>query len=165
MNLFLILLGKAASFISTKLNLGSGSTWPGHIAMEINPNFVHQMLKKNPKLNVVFIAGTNGKTTTSLMLQKILEEANLKVFRNEAGANLLNGIASSIVSKANLTGRLNYDVAIFEVDENNLSEAVKQMSGLKSQLLVVLLNLFRDQLDRYGEVNTIAKKWDEALSK
>src|SRR3989344_4496961 len=161
MNLFLILLGKAASFISTKLNLGSGSTWPGHIAMEINPNFVHQMLKKNPKLNVVFIAGTNGKTTTSLMLQKILEESGLKVFRNEAGANLLNGIASSIIANTNLTGRLNFDVAIFEVDERNVGPAIEETKPYA----IALLNIFRDQLDRYGEVNKVLKDWKTALSR
>src|SRR3989344_5671317 len=160
MNLFLILLGKAASFISTKLNLGSGSTWPGHIAMEINPNFVHQMLKKNPKLNVVFIAGTNGKTTTSLMLQKILEESDLKVFRNEAGANLLNGIASSIIANTNLTGRLSFDAAIFEVDERNVSIALKEIHPY----VILFLNIFRDQLDRYGEVNQVLNDWEEALS-
>ncbi|OGH12701.1 MAG: hypothetical protein A2776_02955 [Candidatus Levybacteria bacterium RIFCSPHIGHO2_01_FULL_40_10] len=165
MNLLLVLLGKLALFVSQTFNLGSGSTWPGHIAMETNSNFVRDVLKSNPNLKIVLIAGTNGKTTTSLMLQKILEEAKLKVFRNEAGANLLNGIASSIIKNSNILGNLVYDIAIFEVDENNLGEAIKQVSNVRSQLSIVLLNLFRDQLDRYGEVNTIAKKWDEALRK
>ncbi len=165
LNSFLILFGKLVLFASRTLNFGSGSTWPGHIAMETNANFVRDVLKKNPELKIVLIAGTNGKTTTSLMLMKILEQSGLKVFRNEAGANLLNGIASSIIKKSNLTGRLNFDIAIFEVDENNLGEAIKQLIVHSSQLSVVLLNLFRDQLDRYGEVNTVAAKWEDALKK
>jgi len=160
MNLMLILLGKLVLFFSRNLNLGSGSTWPGHVAMEINSRFVRQILKKNPNLKVVLVAGTNGKTTTSLMLQKILEESGLKVFRNEAGANLLNGIASSIIANVNLTGRLNFDVAIFEVDERNVGPALNDIRPHA----ILLLNIFRDQLDRYGEVNQVLKDWENALS-
>lgn len=145
--------------LSKTFNLGSGSTWPGHIAMETNPRFLKQVLKKNPDLKIVIVAGTNGKTTTSLMLRKILEEKGLKVFQNSEGANLLNGLASTVISFSDLTGGLNFDVAIFEIDENNLSLALKEIKPS----VVLLLNLFRDQLDRYGEVNTVAKKWDEAL--
>src|SRR3989344_7378627 len=160
MNLLLILIGKLVLFFSQKLNLGSGSTWPGHVAMETNPKFVRQILKKNPNLRVVLVAGTNGKTTTSLMLQKILEESGLKVFRNEAGANLLNGIASSIIANVNLTGRLNFDVAIFEVDERNVGPALNDIRPHA----ILLLNIFRDKLDRYGEVNQVLKDWENALS-
>jgi len=127
--------------------------------METKPNFVREVLEKNPDVKIILIAGTNGKTTTSLMLQKILEEKNLKVFRNEAGANLLNGIASTLIKNLNLTGRLTFDAAIFETDENNFPLALTQTKPAA----VVLLNLFRDQLDRYGEVNTIATKWEDSL--
>ena len=160
MNLILILLGKIILFLSRTSNLGSGSTWPGHVAMETNPKFVRQVLKRNPNLKVIIIAGTNGKTTTSLMLQKILEQGGLKVFRNEAGANLLNGIASNIVANINLTGRLNFDVAIFEVDERNVELALKEIHPY----VILFLNIFRDQLDRYGEVNQVLKDWKNALS-
>src|SRR5438874_13385998 len=68
MNLLLILLGKFVLWISQTFNLGSGSTWPGHIAMETNPRFVQNILKSNPKLKIVLIEGTNGKTTKSLIL-------------------------------------------------------------------------------------------------
>lgn len=165
MNLLLIVLGKLVLLFSRTFNLGSGSTWPGHIALGVNSNLVRDVLKKNPNLKVVLIAGTNGKTTTSLMLQKILEKSGLKVFSNEAGANLLNGIASSVIKNSNLTGWLNFDAVIFEVDENNLSEAITQLSNVNCQMSIVLLNLFRDQLDRYGEVNTIAKAWQATLTR
>ncbi len=192
-NILLILLGKFVLWVSQTFNLGSGSTWPGHVAMEVNPRFVREILannstphpnplpqgaRENDGLRIVLIAGTNGKTTTSLMLQKILEESGLKAFRNEAGANLLNGIASTLIKNSSIFGKLNFDAAIFEVDESNLPLVLDEMSVAEgghparnaSQrdaggLSVVLLNLFRDQLDRYGEVNTIAKKWDEALRK
>lgn len=160
MNSILILVGKFILFLSRTLYLGSGSTWPGHIAMETNPKFVREILKKNPNLKAILVAGTNGKTTTSLMLQRILEENGLKVFRNEAGANLLNGIASTIIANVSLTGRLNFDVAIFEVDERNVALALKEISPYA----ILLLNIFRDQLDRYGEVNMVLGDWRKALS-
>src|SRR3990170_5307113 len=138
MNIFLILLGKVVFFLSRTLSLGSGSTWPGHIVMEIKPKFVRQILKSNPNLKVVLVAGTNGKTTMSLMLQKIHEQGGIRVFRNEAGANLLNGMASSIIANTNLTGRLSFDVAIFEVDERNVSLALKEVNPHS----VLLLNIF-----------------------
>lgn len=158
MNSILILLGKLVLFVSKLLRLGTGSTWPGHIALAMNPSFINDVINYNPKLKIILIAGTNGKTTTALMLQKILEQ-NFKVFRNESGANLMNGIASTLIKNSNLTKRLTYDVAIFEVDENNFGLATTSLNPY----VIILLNLFRDQLDRYGEVNSIARKWKEAL--
>ncbi|HVT01266.1 MAG TPA: MurT ligase domain-containing protein [Patescibacteria group bacterium] len=161
MNYLLIILGKIVLWISKTFNLGSGSTWPGHVAMETNPRFLKQILKKNPNLKIVLIAGTNGKTTTSLMLRKVLEEQGFSVFQNEAGANLLNGIASTIIANSSITGSIKYDVAIFELDERNVSLALKEIKPYA----IMLLNIFRDQLDRYGEVNQVTSDWQEALSK
>lgn len=157
----LIAFGKFVLKFSKTLNLGHGSTWPGHIAVETNPGFVKNILKKNTNLQTIIIAGTNGKTTTTKLLKHILKKEGKKVFSNESGANLLNGIASSIIRNSNLFGKLPYDVAIFEVDENNLSIVLNEIEPDT----LVLLNLFRDQLDRYGEVNTIALKWKDAILK
>lgn len=159
MNFFLILFGKIFVFLSSFLNLGSGSTWSGHIALMRDKNFIKKILTKNQKLKVILIAGTNGKTTTGKMLQTILEENDNKVFQNDAGANLLNGIASSLIKHSDLTSMIDYDFAVFEVDENNVSLLLDNINPE----VIVLLNLFRDQLDRYGEVNTIADKWEKAL--
>jgi len=153
-----IAIGKGIHYVSKKFNR-AGSTWPGHIALKTKSNFVSSIIKKNPKLKVILVAGTNGKTTTTKLIQEILEKEGYRVFRNEAGANLLNGIASSIVLNSNSQGRLPFDVALFEVDENSLPIVLDQIKPFG----IILLNLFRDQLDRYGEVNTIAKKWQEAL--
>ncbi len=158
-NIFIIILGKTIALISHFLNLGNGSTWPGHIALTINKNFIKDLLK-DQNIKTVFIAGTNGKTTTGKLIQTILEKDGKKVFQNSAGANLLNGIASSIILHSNILGRINYDFAVFEIDENTLPLILEQVTPH----YLLLLNLFRDQLDRYGEINTIAQKWQRSVA-
>lgn len=159
-NFFLITFGKLTAKISRLLNLGSGSTWPGHLSLWVNPNLIQDLLKRS-KVKIILIAGTNGKTTTGRLIQTILEKNNKKVFQNQSGANLLNGIASSLINSSNFLGRVKADFAIFEVDENTLPLVLKEITPHT----LIILNLFRDQLDRYGEVNTIAKKWGEAIQR
>lgn len=159
LTILIIALGKLIHFASNLLNIGSGSTWPGHIALGLDKYFVKKNLQNNKNLKVILIAGTNGKTTTGKMIKTILEENSLRVFQNEEGANLLNGIVSSFIKYSSMFGKLNYDYAILEVDENTLPQALKYISPK----VVILLNLFRDQLDRYGEVNIIALKWSKTL--
>ncbi len=142
---------------------GEGSTWPGHIALKIDNNLARNILKLNPQLSIVLVAGTNGKTTTTKLIQDVLVSQGKRVFRNSSGANLINGITSACIKHATLSGKLNYDVAVFEIDENSLPLIISELQGTKTA--IILLNLFRDQLDRYGEVNTIAKKWLNALQK
>lgn len=141
------LLAKIISFLSKTLNLGSGATWPGEVALKLDPNILEKIAPKN----VILVAGTNGKTTTTLMIKHLLGD---KVITNASGANLLNGVVSSILISEN------YDWGVFEIDENTLPQVIKFIKDIK---IIVLLNLFRDQLDRYGEVDAIAKKWKEAL--
>ena len=143
MNLFLILFGKIFIFLSHFINLGSGSTWPGHIALENDKNFIKKILTKNRKLKVILIAGTNGKTTTGKLIQTILEKNGKRVFQNDSGANLVNGVASSIIKNSSVFGNLNYDFAIFEVDENTVPILLQSISAD----FIICLNLFRDQLD------------------
>ena len=158
-NFFLIIIGKLLSSISTSFRIGNGSTWPGHIALLANKNFIRELIEANLQLKIILIAGTNGKTTTGKLIQTILKNANYRTFQNESGANLLNGIASSIVLHSSILSTINYDYAIFEVDEATLPLALKEITPD----YLILLNLFRDQLDRYGEVNTIAGKWRDAI--
>lgn len=159
MNLILIILGKFIIKISQLFNLGSGSTWPGHIALKLNDKFIEDVIDKNKSLKIVVIAGTNGKTTSTTLLKFLLEKSGKKVFTNNEGANLLNGVASSIIKNGSVFSKLEYDIAIFESDELSLPLLLKKISPDK----ILILNLFRDQLDRYGEVNTIALKWLESL--
>lgn len=156
-----ILAAKATDLGIKKLKLGSGSTWPGHIALNVDPNIIQKILKKNPQLKIVLVAGTNGKTTTSTLLKYLLEQNELRVIQNETGANLLNGIVTTLLLKAKSNGNIPYDVAIFEVDENSLPIVLKYITPSA----IILLNLFRDQLDRYGEVNTIGLKWKDSINK
>ncbi|RJQ38928.1 DUF1727 domain-containing protein [Candidatus Microgenomates bacterium] len=160
LNTLLIFLGKFIFKISNLLNLGSGSTWPGHVALLGNKNFVKELIQKNKKLKIVLIAGTNGKTTTAKLIQTILEKTGKKVFQNKAGANLLNGIASTLLLHSNEICAISYDYAIFEIDENSLPLILNELTPN----YIILLNLFRDQLDRYGEVDSIAKKWKKSLN-
>lgn len=159
MNLILILLGKLIIKISQLFNLGSGSTWPGHIALILNDKFIEDVLNKNKNSKIIVIAGTNGKTTSTALLKFILQKSGKRIFTNSEGANLLNGVASTIIKNSNIFSQLKYDFAIFESDELNLPLLLKKISPDK----VLILNLFRDQLDRYGEVNTIVLKWLESL--
>lgn len=160
MNILLLWIGKVITLVSKISGRGAGSTWPGHIALESNPNFIKEILKKNKHIQIILIAGTNGKTTTTTLLKHLLTKNGYKVFQNNSGANLLNGIASSMIQASNMSGKFMFDVALFETDENTLPLVLKELTPQK----IILLNLFRDQLDRYGEVNSIAKHWKIALS-
>ncbi len=155
MNFILVWIGKFISWLSRILGRGHGSTWPGHLALSVDKNIIQELLKQNPQVKIILIAGTNGKTTTGKLLQNILQEDGKKVFLNSSGANLLNGIASALLLRSNLLGKLNDDYAVFEVDENSLPMAVKACKPA----YILLLNLFRDQLDRYGEIDSIVQKW------
>ncbi len=159
-NLPLITFGKTVSKISQSLNRGNGSTWPGHIALKANKNFIKDILVDS-KIKIIIVAGTNGKTTTAGLIRIGLEKTGKKVIQNNSGANLLNGIASTLLLHTNANGKLTQDYAIFEVDENALPKILNQITPD----YLVLLNLFRDQLDRYGEINTIAENWQKAIAK
>jgi|SRR5581483_5163333 len=159
MNPLLIILGKTISLLA-RLKGSAGATWPGHIVLNLNPKFIRQVLRRS-RTKIIVVAGTNGKTTTTKLIRTILQEDGKKTFQNQTGANLLNGIASSIVENSSLFGKLNYDYAVFEIDENTLPLVLKELTPN----YLVLLNLFRDQLDRYGEVNIVAQKWLDAIKK
>jgi lipid II isoglutaminyl synthase (glutamine-hydrolysing) len=151
---FVILLAKLIKLISKLLNIGSGYTWPGHVVLKLYPDIF-----KHPKFKFpyghIFISGTNGKTTTAKLVTHLLEESGLNVVHNKTGANLLNGIASELALSTTLWGKAPYDVGVFEVDEYALPHLLKDISPN----VLVLLNLSRDQLDRYGEVDLVLERW------
>lgn len=155
-----IILTKCISLISKTLGLGAGETWPGEIALKLRPRIARHLVHSLTK-GVILVAGTNGKTTTTLMIKTVLEGVGDVVIHNATGANLLNGIVSSFVRQTDWLGRVGADVGIFEVDENSLPIVLRDITPSR----IVLLNLFRDQLDRYGEVDVIVEKWTAALSK
>lgn len=156
--IFSILLGKCTAFCIRFFSLGNASTWPGEIVLRLHAYFICDIAKK-AKFPIILISGTNGKTTTAKLLSFVLLQNEKQVVQNPEGANLLNGIASSIIKHADFLGNVPCDAAIFEVDENSFSLVAHQVQPSA----VILLNLFRDQLDRYGEVRSVADKWKKAL--
>lgn len=142
------------------LNKRSGFTWSGHIALKINKHLLSSPNIKYSK-GLILISGTNGKTTTATLISHMLKSHGLKVVHNRTGANLINGIVSSILVDMNIFGIPKSDVAVFEIDEFALPVILKDITPS----VLVLLNLSRDQLDRYGEVDIILERWKEAVSK
>ncbi len=154
----IVVLTKFVSWVSLTLGLGAGETWPGEIALRLRPN-IARSLAGGLSDGVILVAGTNGKTTTSLMIKTILEHVGDSVVHNSTGANLINGVVSSCIRKADWLGRVQADVGVFEIDENSLPIILQYITPKR----ILLLNLFRDQLDRYGEVDVIVEKWKQCL--
>ena len=157
--ILIIWLGKIIQTLLRFSGHGSGGTWPGHILLKIYPQFLSQSLSQLTE-GIILVTGTNGKTTTTALITHLLRSQQKRVISNETGANLLNGIASSVISLFDLTGRPQFQLGVFEIDENVLPLILKQITPRQ----IIFLNLFRDQLDRYGEVDTIADRWETALS-
>ncbi len=155
---FAIQLGKVVSGLSKVFHFGAGGTWPGEIALILQPDIARNLARQLKK-GVILIAGTNGKTTTALMIKTILEKQGDRVVHNASGANLTNGIVSALIKEAKWNATVDRDWGVFEVDENSLPIVLEFISPKA----IVLLNLFRDQLDRYGEVDVIVEKWASAL--
>lgn len=148
---------KLINVISKLFRFGSGFTWPGHFALKIFPDILNYKKFTFPE-GVVLISGTNGKTTTSKLITHLLKEKGIDVVNNKTGANLLNGIVSEILLSMSLFGNHNSEVGVFEVDERNLPLVLKYINPK----YLVLLNLSRDQLDRYGEIDLILDSWKKA---
>ncbi len=144
-------LGKLVR-LSTKVKGTGGQALPGLIVEKALPNYLARMLKTVPG-GVVIITGTNGKTTTTRLVVELLRSQGKKVLTNSTGSNMTRGIASGVIKHAKITGRLDYDTAVFELDEASIPSFIKQVSPR----WVLALNVSRDQLDRYGEVDKIAQ--------
>lgn len=141
------------------LRLGAASVLPGEIARRVQPQIL-LLLCRQVKYGIILVAGTNGKTTTSLLLRTMLERQGWRVVHNETGANLENGLATALIERTNVLGQLKADYAILEVDENVLPKVLPKVQPK----FILCLNLFRDQLDRYGEVDTISQRWGKAIA-
>ena len=145
------LIGKAVRGASRLLRHG-GSAFPGKIVEQIDPGFLARTLADLP-YGVVLVSGTNGKTTTTRMVASMLETLGLKVFTNPTGSNFTRGVVSALLTEVPLSGRLDADVAVLELDE---AYAVKFVQQVKPRF-ALLLNVMRDQLDRFGEIDNTAR--------
>jgi UDP-N-acetylmuramyl tripeptide synthase len=143
-----------------RLGRGGGTAIPGIVANVIDPGTLDKLSRQVPA-GCLVVGGTNGKTTTARMLARILTGAGLRVIHNRTGSNLERGISAAFAGQSSVMGRPAGDIAVVEADEAALPEVVRRIAPR----LVILLNLFRDQLDRYGELDTITNRWREAIRK
>ena len=137
-----------------------GSSTPGSIALKISPGIL-RTLSAQVKREIIAVCGTNGKTTTNNLIYSLLTSAGYSVVCNNVGANMLPGVACAFIDHCSIGGKLNADYAAIECDEASLRHIVKYMKPDK----IVITNLFRDQLDRYGEIDITINLLNEALSK
>ena len=152
---FAILLCKLLRFVSRVLHRG-GTAMPGRYALKLCPDLLERLAKQ---VKTVAITGTNGKTTSARMIEEAFREQGLSYLTNRSGANLIDGITTEFVMNSSLLGRVKKDYAVIECDE---AAARKVFPRLRPQVVVVT-NLFRDQLDRYGEVTHTLENIREAL--
>jgi UDP-N-acetylmuramyl tripeptide synthase len=144
---------RAAGALSRRSGRG-GTSLPGRLLMRLEPEAIGR-LSSGLREGSVVISATNGKTTTAAMAAAILERTGRRLIHNRAGANMAGGIASAL-----LDHRGDADLGLFEVDEFWLPQVARELEPRA----LLLSNLFRDQLDRYGELETIADRWAEVVA-
>jgi len=140
-------LARTAAGLSRLVGAGGGTTVPGKLLSKLDPGAVDRLAARLPQGSAV-ISATNGKTTTAAMVARILEPS-VRLAHNRAGANLVSGVASALVAARDA------ELGLFEVDEAALPEVSRRVRPRA----VSLGNLFRDQLDRYGELELLAERW------
>ncbi len=150
--------GKLSASVIRLLGRGGGTAAPGVLSNKIDADVLDKLATKVPG-GCVVVAGTNGKTTTSRMLADVLESVGLRVIHNRTGSNLVRGISAAFAAQSSWTGDPNGDIAVLEADEAAFPEVVRR----SNPRVILLLNLFRDQLDRYGELDTIAHHWRDVF--
>ena len=147
---FTVLIGKTVRALA-KLR-GGGSAFPGLVIEKVDPGFLARALDRLP-LGVVVVSGTNGKTTTSKIVVELLESTGLRVFTNSTGSNFSRGVIAALLQRVNLKGETDADIAVLELDEAHAMYFIAQVKPKYT----LLLNVLRDQLDRFGEIDTTAK--------
>ncbi len=150
----------AAKITKTGIRItgGGGTAAPGLVANYLDANTLSKLAKYYKK--VVLVTGTNGKTTTSRLVGSILHNADIDFIHNRAGSNLLRGLSGAMIDNYSVFNSKLKKVALLEVDEAVLPEAANQTQSK----ILVFNNLFRDQLDRYGEVDKLRKLWQKFVS-
>jgi UDP-N-acetylmuramyl tripeptide synthase len=150
---------RAAGAVSRRAGRG-GTSLPGKLLMRLEPHAIGRLAARLPDGSAV-ISATNGKTTTAAMVAAVLEHGGERLVHNRAGANMAGGVTTALLQAARRDGRLSGDMGLFEVDEFWLGQVVDE---LRPRALL-LANLFRDQLDRYGELDTIADRWADVAAR
>lgn len=131
---------------------GGGSALPGLVVEKLHPHFLHDALSGLPH-GVVLVSGTNGKTTTTKIIVQLLRASGMKVFTNPSGSNFTRGVVASLLSHVDDNGMLDADIAVLELDEAHAVHFARQVQPR----FTLVLNVLRDQLDRFGEIDHTAK--------
>ncbi|MGH2933527.1 MAG: MurT ligase domain-containing protein [Gaiellaceae bacterium] len=147
-----IAAARAVGSLSRLLGRGGGTTVPGKLLSIVDPGAIDRLAARLPAGTAV-VSATNGKTTTAAMAAEILRP-RFRLAHNRSGANLLSGVASTLLAAGDA------ELGLLEVDEGALPEAMRRVRPRA----VCLGNLFRDQLDRYGELELVAERWREAVA-
>src|ERR1700686_1275319 len=150
--------GKLVGSTGRLLRVSGGTSLPGMIARRIDPNVLKSVVGASRAKKIV-ITGSNGKTTKARMTAGIADARGRRVSQNRTGSNLLQGVTSVAVNFADVFGRLDSDVLIFEIDEGTIPLAVPEIQPD----VVLITNIFRDQLDRYGELYSVATALNKML--
>src|SRR3954468_21700584 len=150
-----VAIARAARVASRRVGRG-GTTAAGRVLLKLDPDAIAQLSRRLERGSVL-VSATNGKTTTSTMLAAILGKAGMPLVHNRAGSNMHWGVATALLD----AGRADTQLGLFEVDEAWLPAVADAVQPR----LVVLSNLFRDQLDRYGELELLAERWAESVAK
>ena len=153
-----VIAARSASAASRRLGRGGGTALPGLVAERIDPGLIGKFTGKLDRGTVV-VAGTNGKTTTSKMIADILEADGADVVHNRSGSNLVQGVAAACAERSSWLGSPGGNAGVIEADEAAFPEIVRRVAPD----VILLTNLYRDQLDRYGELKTIMNLWRPAL--
>ncbi|HUJ56208.1 MAG TPA: MurT ligase domain-containing protein [Gaiellaceae bacterium] len=147
-----IAAARGVAALSRRVGAGGGTTIPGKLVARLDPGAIDRLASRLPE-GVATISATNGKTTTAAMAAAILRPRH-RLAHNAAGANLVSGVASALLAESAA------ELGVFEVDEAALPELLRRLRPRT----VCLGNLFRDQLDRYGELELVAERWREAVA-
>jgi UDP-N-acetylmuramyl tripeptide synthase len=153
-----IAAARAVGELARRAGRGGGTSLPGKLLMALAPNAIGELSSRLAR-GCALISATNGKTTTAAMTASVLRHAGIALVHNRAGANMAGGIASTLLASARPHGRIEGEFGLFEVDEFWLDRVTAELNPRA----VLLSNLFRDQLDRYGELETIAERWAEVV--
>ncbi len=150
-------LARAVAALS-RLRGGGATSAPGKVLNRLAPDAIGRLGARLSRGSVL-ISATNGKTTTATMAAGILERAGITLVHNQAGANMAGGIATTLLAATRAGGAIAGELGLFEVDELWLGSLAEQLQPRA----ILLGNLFRDQLDRYGELETIAERWQQLV--
>jgi UDP-N-acetylmuramyl tripeptide synthase len=149
-----IAAARAVGELARRAGRGGGTSLPGKVLMRLEPHAI-RALSQRLKRGSVLISATNGKTTTAAMAASVLAHRGVSLVHNRAGANMAGGIASTLLAAARPGGQIDGELGLFEIDEFWLDRIASELQPRA----ILLGNLFRDQLDRYGELDTIADRW------